>query len=290
LRPITNGAEVPVSMLTTVHAEAKRDAQARLEQAEAKLADAERAMTQLRDLCTDLEDVAQQMAEKVAAAQKEAQQAIGEAEHQSKLREQASAEVSRLQAALSDVQGALSTRTEQLQSLEARRQRELQQEAEQTAKAQAAAQSAAARSDWLQEQVSALKTERTTLEGKLESAFNARREARSQVGSCDPPRHSRRRGGGLHVHEKAVGASAPAAVGSLSALSRAGPRLLTPACTKDVLVPRCTLHATEWHLMRRNGTHYACSVRVSGIGLPVLSFTRALIGLLHDAPNRTVPK
>jgi chromosome segregation ATPase len=139
LRPITNGAEVPVSMLTTVHAEAKRVAQARVEQAEAKLADAERAMTQLRDLCTDLEDVAQQMAEKVAAAQKEAQQAIGEAEHQSKLREQASAEVSQLQAALSDVQGTLSMRTEQLQSLEAQRQRELQQEAEQTAKAQAAA-------------------------------------------------------------------------------------------------------------------------------------------------------
>jgi chromosome segregation ATPase len=147
-------------------------------------------MTQLRDQ----EEAAQRtldgesrqrvaMAEKVAAAQKEAQQAIGEAEHQSKLREQASAEVSRLQAALSDVQGALSTRTEQLQSLESRRQRELQQEAEQTAKAQAAAQSAAARSDWLQEQVSALKAERTTLEGKLESAFNAQREARSQVGS-----------------------------------------------------------------------------------------------------------
>jgi chromosome segregation ATPase len=186
-------------MLTTLHAEAKLNAQARMEQAEAKLADAERATKQLRDQ----EEAAQRkldgesrqrvaMAEKVAAAQKEAQQAIGEAEHQSKLREQASAEVSRLQAALSDVQGALSTRTEQLQSLESRRQHELQQEAEQTAKAQAAAQSAAARSDWLQEQVSALKAERTTLDGKLESAFNAQREARSQVGSCDHPRHSRR--------------------------------------------------------------------------------------------------
>jgi chromosome segregation ATPase len=137
-------------MLTTLHAEAKLNAQARMEQAEAKLADAERATKQLRDQ----EEAAQRkldgesrqrvaMAEKVAAAQQEAQQAIGEAEHQSKLREQASAEVSRLQAALSDVQGKLSMRTEQLQSLEARRQRELQQEAEQTAKAQAAAQSAA---------------------------------------------------------------------------------------------------------------------------------------------------
>jgi chromosome segregation ATPase len=177
-------------MLTTVHAEAKRDAQARLDQAEAKLADAERAMTQLRDQ----EEAAQRtldgesrqrvaMAEKVAAAQKEAQQAIGEAEHQSKLREQASAEVSRLQAALSDVQGKLSMRTEQLQSLEARRQRELQQEAEQTAKAQAAAQSAAARLDWLQEQMTAVAADKTTLLGKLESAAKAQREAQSQVGS-----------------------------------------------------------------------------------------------------------
>jgi chromosome segregation ATPase len=123
------------------------------------------------------------MAEKVAAAQKEAQQAIGEAEHQSKLREQASAEMSRLQAALSDVQGKLSMRTEQLQSLEARRQRELQQEAEQTAKAQAAAQSAAARSDWLQEQMTAVAADKTTLLGKLESAAKAQREAQSQVGS-----------------------------------------------------------------------------------------------------------
>ena len=199
-------------MLTTLHTEAKRDAQARLDQAEAKLADAERAMTQLRDQ----EEAAQRtldgesrqrvaMAEKVAAAQKEAQQAIGDAEHQSKLREQASAEVSQLQAALSDVQGALSTRTEQLQSLESRRQRELQQEAEQTAKAQAAAQSAAARSDWLQEQVSALKAERTTLEGKLESAFNAQREARSQVGSCDHPRHSRRAEAGCTYRKKPSG-------------------------------------------------------------------------------------
>jgi chromosome segregation ATPase len=120
-------------------------------------------------------------------------------------REQASAEVARLQAALSDVQGTLSTRTEQLQSLESRRQRELQQEAEQTAKAQAAAQSAAARSDWLQEQVSALKAERTTLEGKLESAFNAQREARSQVGSCDRPRHSRRAEAGCTYGEKPSG-------------------------------------------------------------------------------------
>ena len=123
------------------------------------------------------------MAEKVAAAQKEAQQAIGEAEHQSKLREQASAEMSRLQAALSDVQGKLSMHTEQLQSLEARRQRELQQEAEQTAKAQAAAQSAAARSDWLQEQMTAVAADKTTLLGKLESAAKAQREAQSQVGS-----------------------------------------------------------------------------------------------------------
>ena len=241
-------------MFTTVHNEAKQDAQARLDQAEAKLADAERATKQLRDQ----EEAAQRkldgesrqrvaMAEKVAAAQKEAQQAIGEAEHQSKLREQSSAEVSQLQAALRDVQGTLSTRTEQLQSLESRRQRELQQEAEQTARAQAAAQSAAARSDWLQEQVSALKAERTTLEGKLESAFNAQREARSQVGSTTHgTRAARRRA----VHTgTAVGASAPAAVGWLSALSGAGPRLLTPACTKDVLVPRRTLHATKWHLM-----------------------------------------
>ena len=131
------------------------------------------------------------MAEKVAAAQKEAQQAIGEAEHQSKLREQASAEVSRLQAALSDVQGKLSMRTEQLQSLEARRQRELQQEAEQTAKAQAAAQSAAARSDWLQEQMTAVAADKTTLLGELESAAKAQREAQSQVGS------PRALGGGL---------------------------------------------------------------------------------------------
>ena len=177
-------------MLTTLHAEAKLNAQARMEQAEAKLADAERATKQLRDQ----EEAAQRkldgesrqrvaMAEKVAAAQKEAQQAIGEAEHQSKLREQASAEVSRLQAALSDVQGKLSMRTEQLQSLEARRQRELQQEAEQTAKAQAAAQSAAARSDWLQEQMTAVAADKTTLLGKLESAAKAQREAQSQVGS-----------------------------------------------------------------------------------------------------------
>ena len=177
-------------MLTTLHAEAKLNAQARVEQAEAKLADAERATKQLRDQ----EEAAQRkldgesrqrvaMAERVAAAQKEAQQAIGEAEHQSKLREQASAEVSRLQAALSDVQGKLSMRTEQLQSLEARRQRELQQEAEQTAKAQAAAQSAAARSDWLREQMTAVAADKTTLLGKLESAAKAQREAQSQVGS-----------------------------------------------------------------------------------------------------------
>ena len=177
-------------MLTTLHAEAKLNAQARMEQAEAKLADAERATKQLRDQ----EEAAQRkldgesrqrvaMAEKVAAAQKEAQQAIGEAEHQSKLREQASAEVSRLQAALSDVQGKLSMRTEQLQSLEARRQRELRQEAEQTAKAQAAAQSVAAHSDWLQEQMTAVAADKTTLLGKLESAAKAQREAQSQVGS-----------------------------------------------------------------------------------------------------------
>ena len=36
-------------MLTTLHAEAKLNAQARVEQAEAKLADAERATKQLRD-------------------------------------------------------------------------------------------------------------------------------------------------------------------------------------------------------------------------------------------------
>ena len=36
-------------MLTTLHAEAKLNAQARMEQAEAKLADAERATKQLRD-------------------------------------------------------------------------------------------------------------------------------------------------------------------------------------------------------------------------------------------------
>jgi chromosome segregation ATPase len=204
--------EKELSMLTTVHTEAKRDAQARLDQAEARLVDAERAMAQLRDQeeagQRTLDGESRQrvaMAEKVAAAQKEAQQAIGEAEHQSKLREQASAEVSQLQAALSDVQGALSTRTEQLQSLESRRQRELQQEAEQTAKAQAAAQSAAARSDWLQEQVSALKAERTTLDGKLESAFNAQREARSQVGSCDRPRHSRRAEAGCTYGKKPSG-------------------------------------------------------------------------------------
>ena len=177
-------------MLTTLHAEAKLNAQARMEQAEAKLADAERATKQLRDQ----EEAAQRkldgesrqrvaMAEKVAAAQKEAQQAIGEAEHQSKLREQASAEVSQLQAALSDVQGKLSMRTEQLQSLEARRQRELQQEAEQTAKAQAAAQSVAAHSDWVQEQMTAVAADKTTLLGKLESAAKAQREAQSQVGS-----------------------------------------------------------------------------------------------------------
>ena len=177
-------------MLTTLHAEAKLNAQARVEQAEAKLADAERATKQLRDQ----EEAAQRkldgesrqrvaMAERVAAAQKEAQQAIGEAEHQSKLREQASAEASRLQAALSDVQGKLSMRTEQLQSLESRRQRELQQEAEQTAKAQAAAQSTAAHSDWLQEQMTAVAADKTTLLGKLESAAKAQREAQSQVGS-----------------------------------------------------------------------------------------------------------
>ena len=180
--------EKEVSMLTTLHAEAKINAQARVEQAEAKLADAERAMTQLRDQ----EEAAQRsldgesrqrvaMAERVAAAQKEAQQAIGEAEHQSKLREQASAEASRLQAALSDVQGKLSMRTEQLQSLESRWQRELQQEAEQTAKAQAAAQSTAARSDWLREQMTAVAADKTTLLGKLESAAKAQREAQSQV-------------------------------------------------------------------------------------------------------------
>ena len=74
-------------------------------------------------------------------------------------------------------------RTEQLQSRGARGQRELQQEAEQTTKAQAAAQSAAERLDWLQEQMTAVAADKTTLLGKLESAAKAQREAQSQVGS-----------------------------------------------------------------------------------------------------------